>query len=330
MRTLDLPSLELFVAAVEECSLTQAAARENLVASAASKRIALLEARVGTRLLERCGRGVKPTPAGLMLLQRARSILRGVSVAEDALAAYNSEGNAPIRIVANSSTISQRLPRRMGEFLRQHRGIRVEMSEAASKGIPALVSRGEADFGIYHAPWPHPGVVSVHCGSDRIGVVVPRGHALDRGEAVRFEDTLGYDYVGFPEHTLEAFVSRAGHSISRPPQVAVTVANLEARCRMVREGAGIALLSEDVARAFLRTFNLSLVPLADAWAVRQFFLCVRDADLLHGPRRQLFDSLRAGLYASASRSAEIQCGDENEGVPNFHERMGASFLASVA
>ena len=50
-----------------------AAEQEHIEPSAISKRIAQLEAALGTRLLHRVARGVQPTPAGLALLEHART-----------------------------------------------------------------------------------------------------------------------------------------------------------------------------------------------------------------------------------------------------------------
>ena len=63
---MDLSSLEILIAAIEEKSLSRGAERVHLVTSAVSKRITELERRLGTTLLRRHGRGVEATPAGAM------------------------------------------------------------------------------------------------------------------------------------------------------------------------------------------------------------------------------------------------------------------------
>ncbi|GAA4332277.1 LysR substrate-binding domain-containing protein [Pigmentiphaga soli] len=293
MKKLDIASLELLVLAIEENSLTKAAKLENQVASAASKRLSMLEARVGTALLQRHGRGVKPTAAGAMLYHRAKAILRSVQVAEDALAAYNRDGNSKIRLVANPSTTIQWLPRVVSGFARLHPGVRVDLVEAHSKNIPILISDGDADIGIYHALHPNPGVVSFPYRKDRIGLVVPQGHPLERHSALRLEDALEYDFLGyFPLHTLEAFMGIAGHTISRPPSIKLQVSNLEARCLMVREGLGLAIAPENIVRTYLRPLALSLLRLTDEWAERAFFICVRDPETLRGAALDLLNYLR--------------------------------------
>src|SRR3546814_18469051 len=91
MKGMDIPALEIFVAAVEEKSLSKAAERINLVTSAASKRIAELERHLDRTLLLRHGRGVEPTPAGTLLYQRAKAILRSIQLAEHEVNSYSAE-----------------------------------------------------------------------------------------------------------------------------------------------------------------------------------------------------------------------------------------------
>ncbi|WP_234041064.1 LysR family transcriptional regulator [Advenella mandrilli] len=67
MKKLDVSTLEIFIAAVEERSLSRAAERENLVTSSVSKRITELEEYLKKPLFLRHGRGVEPTPAGTLL-----------------------------------------------------------------------------------------------------------------------------------------------------------------------------------------------------------------------------------------------------------------------
>jgi DNA-binding transcriptional LysR family regulator len=278
MKKLDIPALEIFVAAVEEKSLSRAAERENVVTSAASKRVAELERHLDRVLLHRHGRGVEPTPAGVLLYQRAKAILRSVQLAQEAVESYSSDGHAKIRLAANPSSILQFLPGPMARFLNGRQDISVDLLEAHSYDVPRMVAEGTVDLGIYHADHPMPGVASFPFREDRVGLVVPVGHALaDRGQ-LSLEDALDYDLLGyFPRHSLDQFLAYVGASVSRPPKVKLQVTNFETRCRMIREGLGIGVVPERIARNYLADMGLVLLRLTDAWARRDFFLCVRDA-----------------------------------------------------
>ncbi len=289
---MDLVSLEILVAAVEEKSLSRAAERVHVVTSAASKRISELERRLGTTLLLRHGRGVEPTPAGVVLYQQAKMILRTVAQARDSLTAYSSGGVPSIRLVANSSTVLQFLPKEISSFARKMPAARVDLLEAFSYDVPRMVADGQGDIGIYHAEHPASGVVSVPYRRDRIGLVVPVGHPLSRRKGMRFNDALDYDFLGnFPRHSLDEFLTLAGATVTRPVRVRAQVSNPEARCAMVREGLGLAVMPEDIAGHYVERMGLVVVPLSDPWAERQLFVCVRDRQALSPQVKALLEHL---------------------------------------
>ncbi|OZI40208.1 LysR family transcriptional regulator [Bordetella genomosp. 1] len=294
MKKLDLPALEIFVAAIEEKSLSRAAQRENLVTSAASKRVAELERHLDRTLLVRHGRGVEPTPAGMLLYQRAKAILKSVQLAEQAIDQYSAEGQARIRLAANPSTSLQFLPPIMGRFLAARPRVSVDLIEAHSFDIARLVAENTVDIGIYHAVHPVPGVASFPFRRDRVGLVVPVGHPLaDRGELF-LEDALDYDLLGyFPRHSLDQFLAYAGQTLSRPPNVRMQVANFETRCSMIREGLGVGVVPERIAAHYLGSMGLVLLRLKDAWAERQFYTCVREVASLNAATAELLDTLTA-------------------------------------
>ncbi|HEX2518927.1 MAG TPA: LysR family transcriptional regulator, partial [Castellaniella sp.] len=84
----DFESLQVFLAAVEERSIFAAARRNHIVASAASKRISVLEERAGTALLYRHSRGVRPTPAGEALYHHAKRLDEHLRRISDELSEY--------------------------------------------------------------------------------------------------------------------------------------------------------------------------------------------------------------------------------------------------
>ena len=292
MKKLDTAALEIFVAAVEEQSLSKAGERENLVTSAISKRISDLEKHLGKRLLQRHGRGVEPTAVGDMLYQRAKLILRNLHQTEEAVAAYASDGTPRIRLLANPSTNLQFLPGPIATFLAGRRNTSIDLLESHSYDIPRLIASGHGDIGIYHAEQPATGVISYQYKKDRVGLVVPNGHPLSRHDQIHFEDALDYDLLGyFPRHSLDQFLSYIGPGLSRPPNVKLQVANFETRCNMVREGLGIAVVPERIAANYLGPMGLTLIHLLDDWAERQFYICISPTDGSNGHAAELLEHL---------------------------------------
>ena len=117
-RDFDPVTLRLFVAVCEEASIARAAARESLVASAVSKRIAAVEADIGTPLLVRGRRGIEPTAAGQALLRQARQVLSVMARMHAELSEFATGVQGSVRVVAAPSVLAEKLPGDIGTFLR--------------------------------------------------------------------------------------------------------------------------------------------------------------------------------------------------------------------
>lgn len=290
--SMNLVSLRLFVAVAEERSIARAAARENVVASAASKRLAALEADLGVALLARHPKGVDLTPAGSVLLARARDVLRSVALTAAEVGEFAADGHAQIRLAANHSSAVQFLPRDLAAFLSLHPRTRIDLSESFSVEVIRTVAGGHADVGIYCAPVAPQGVVSIPYRRDELVLAVPRGHALSRRRRMNFAAALDHEFVGyFPTLSIDSvFPALAGRARSR---VRAQIANFDATCRMVREGLGIALVPFGAAQPHFDCGALVPVRLKDAWAHRQLQICTREGESLRQSTRELVDFLAA-------------------------------------
>lgn len=148
IRPLDPVSLQLFVAVCEEGSLAAAAARESLVPSALSKRIAALEAEVGLPLLQRRHRGVVPTAAGDALLTRAREVLRALDATRAELGAFVEGAQGSVRLLASPSAMAEALPDDLAQFMARHPRLKVSVEEMVSPQIVRSLRDGAADLGV--------------------------------------------------------------------------------------------------------------------------------------------------------------------------------------
>jgi DNA-binding transcriptional LysR family regulator len=144
LQRLDLTSLSLFTLVVRTGSISQGAALAHLAIGAASKRITDLEAAVGVTLLERHSRGVRPTAAGQVLFQRARSVLQEVEHLSAELSDYALGVVGVVRLWANTSALTQFLPGELATFQAGNPGIRIELEEQNSSDVVMAVLDGRA------------------------------------------------------------------------------------------------------------------------------------------------------------------------------------------
>lgn len=98
-----LRGMETFIAVVESGSFTGAATRLEMSAVMVGKYIALLEAQLGTRLLERNTRRQSLTDAGRVYVEEARRVLEQVAIAESSVERLRLAPAGTLRISAPTS-----------------------------------------------------------------------------------------------------------------------------------------------------------------------------------------------------------------------------------
>jgi len=294
-RRIDLTSLQLFVAVCELGSIGRAAEREFIAASAVSKRLSDLEATLQTPLLYRHTRGVNLTPAGESLLHHARSVLFSLEKMQAELSEYAEGVRGHVRIHANISAIVQFLPEDLGAFTREHPQVKIDLEEHLSTEVVRAVQEGAADIGICNA-----GAASGHdlqtltYRQDELVLIVPRGHALARREAVAFEDTLDLDHVGLHSNSSIYLAMReAAAAAGRTIRLRIHVTGLDAMCRMIDNGLGVGVMPRRAFTLMHGVGDLACVRLSDAWATRSIDLVARDFSTLPLTARLLVDHLRA-------------------------------------
>ena len=136
----DLVDLQLFVAVAETRSITNGAQRVHLALASASERIKGLEEALGVALLTRGRRGVELTPAGESLLDHARVVLHNVEAMRGDLAAFARGAKATVRFLANTSGLSEYLPKTLAAFLAAHPHISIDVEERESAEIARAIA----------------------------------------------------------------------------------------------------------------------------------------------------------------------------------------------
>jgi DNA-binding transcriptional LysR family regulator len=124
--------------------------------------------------------------------------------------------------------------------------------------------------------------------------VVHPGHPLASSEHVAFVDTLDFDHVGLHESSaIHAFLRKASDQLHRPIKLRIQVGNFETACRMIEAGVGVGVLPESAASRHAQAMDIAIVPLSDAWSVREMQICVRSMEALPSFAQELVDLLVA-------------------------------------
>ncbi|WP_157267920.1 LysR family transcriptional regulator [Azohydromonas aeria] len=296
MKDLDVKSLRLLVAVCDHQNIKRAAEQEHIEPSAISKRIALLEAQLGTPLLMRGRRGVAPTPAGEALLEHARSLLFTLERIEQDVAALSGGMRGHVRLAASASAIAEALLDDVAAFMRepQHRDIKVDIEEQLSRDIVRALREGSASVGVCWDSVDLGGLQHRPYHTDQLALAVHPGHPLAAEASLRFEQALPYEHVGLPPSSaVNAMLRQAAARCGEALAYRAIVSNFDAALRVVAAGLGISVIPTQVGTRYGPMLGIRLVPLSDAWALRRFVVCFRDFDALQPAARRMVEYLHA-------------------------------------
>lgn len=272
----DLDSLALFVRAAEMRNLTRAAEASLITVPAASRRLALLEHQFKAQLFERHSRGLQLTPAGERLLHLARDVIASVHHMRAEMGNYASGRQRVLRILGNTSAMTQFLPADVAAFQASHPDVRVVLEESWSDEAVRRVRSGEADVGVIVEGSDATGLWCRPYRRDRLSVVLRADDPLTL-EQVAFADLLDRDLVGLEGgSTLTRLLTARAAELMRPMPLRVQVRSFEAVCRAVEARLGVGILPLQADKRFTGTASLRVLPLVDDWALRRMMLCVRN------------------------------------------------------
>jgi DNA-binding transcriptional LysR family regulator len=174
---MDTRQLAAFCAVVERKSFSQAAEALGVTQPAVSLQIRSLEERLGAQLLDRSGRRVEPTEAGLRLYRGAQRLLTlEEQLLEDVAAERTGPLHGRLELGASSGPGETVLPLLLGEFQRQHPDVTVALSVFDTQTVVDLVARRELELGVVGASRRHRGVVFEPFFRDELILICPSGH----------------------------------------------------------------------------------------------------------------------------------------------------------
>ncbi|MBA3331612.1 MAG: LysR family transcriptional regulator [Actinobacteria bacterium] len=174
---MDTRQLAAFCAVVERKSFSQAAERLGVSQPAVSLQIRSLEQRLGRQLLDRSGRRVEPTEAGLRLYRGAQRLL---ALEEQVLEQVSGEHDGTLagrlELGASSGPGETVLPLLLCEFQREHAAVSVALSVSDTHTVVELVARRELELGVVGAARRHRSVVFEPFFRDEVVLACPPGH----------------------------------------------------------------------------------------------------------------------------------------------------------
>ena len=185
---MDTRQLAAFCEVVDRRSFSLAAERLGVTQPAVSLQVRALEKRLGTKLLDRSGRRVEPTEAGLRLYRGAQRLL---ALEEQLLDEVGGEDGGSLtgelKLGASTGPAAIVVPLLLGEFQRRNPDVHVSLTVGDTQRIVDEVAERRLELGIVGAARRHRGVRFEPFLQDEIVLACPPGHRF-AGKTVELDD----------------------------------------------------------------------------------------------------------------------------------------------
>jgi len=259
---MDLSSLRMFVAVVEEGGITRAAERLGRVQSNVTTRIRQLEEDLRAELFLRQGKRLILAPAGRVLIDYARRILALAEEARNAVGDGVPRGL--FRLGSMESTAAVRLPGPLAVFSQAYPAVKLEIRTGNPVQLSQAVLDGEVDAALIAEPFDSDRFDALPAFDEEpVIVTTDRDAPIDAPESLAATSLPGTALVfeqGCPHRRrLEDWYSARGQ---RPERI-VEMGSYHAMLGCVLAGMGAALLPRSVLETFPEARRLRVHPLPD-------------------------------------------------------------------
>ncbi len=138
--------VEIFLAVVEEGSVSLAAKRLEVSPSSISQQITNLETAVGARLIDRAARPLALTPAGLLFQRRAHTIFAEAQQAQTELALHDLSGLTRLRLGMIEDFDADVTPRLLADMSEELKSCHFVLETGASYHLAAMLESRALDI----------------------------------------------------------------------------------------------------------------------------------------------------------------------------------------
>jgi DNA-binding transcriptional LysR family regulator len=254
---MDTRQLASFCAVVDNQSFSLAAEQLGVTQPAVSLQIRSLEERLGRRLLDRSGRRVEPTEAGVRLYRSAQRMLAlEEQLVEEVADASEGELAGKLEIGASTGPGGSVVPLLLCEFQRANPSVRIALTVSDTQTIVDQVAGRELAVGIVGAARRHRGITFESLFRDEVVLACPPGHQF-AGRTITLEELQSEAPIVMQEgagvrQVIDDALRAAGLR-ERQAQVSLELGLQESVKSAVAAGYGVTFISRSAIGAELST-----------------------------------------------------------------------------
>ena len=257
--------LDLFRAVLRHGGMTRAAAALGIGQPHVSRAIAQLEADLGFALFVRGHGAALPTREGEAFAREVERTYAGLDALRAAAGRIRDLGTGPVRVACQPSLADRLLPRAIRGLAGDHPGVHVAVQVPSPDTIWSWAASGQCDLGLVRPRSGYEAVVREPFLALDAVCALPAGHALASRATVTVADLADEPMIAGAPGPLQRGVEAAFADAGLVPRFAFTAQYTAARCGLVAEGLGVAIVDPLPARALaglpivLRPFRPRLI-----------------------------------------------------------------------
>ncbi|HXF74952.1 MAG TPA: selenium metabolism-associated LysR family transcriptional regulator [Methylomirabilota bacterium] len=289
---LDLHKLEIFYWVAELKSFSQAAELLSLRQPTVSAHVQELERAVGGKLLYRIPGKVSLTPLGLMLAERAKTLLAFKRETVAAVEQFHGTLSGELWVGGSNIPGEYLLPQKLGAFIKKYPGIRPILRISDTAGVVEDLLDGKVELGIVGAKANEARLRFEELWDDEMVLVVPRGHPWSRRPFVRIDDLKTQKFISRERgsgtlESLRRILAKGRRSADEVLDVGMELGSTEAIKEALLAGFGISILSRISVRRELDEGTIVELPIRGLAMKRKFYQAYHRGRPLH-PNAQAF------------------------------------------
>jgi DNA-binding transcriptional LysR family regulator len=272
---MDTRQLAAFCTVVEKRSFSQAAEKLGVTQPAVSLQVRALEERLGQTLLDRSGRRVEPTEAGLRLYRSAQRMLALEEQLYDEVAADSDELQGTLAIGASTGPGAHLVPLLLCEFRRDHPDLRIALSIWDTQMVSDKVAARELELGVVGALRRSRSLEFEPLVRDEIVLAVPPGHPSAGGsislDGLRKETVIAMQEGAGVRQVVDEELRRAGLRV-RELEPRLELGLQESVKSAVAAGFGVTFISRTAIEGELAAGTLAAARVAGLQPARQIYV----------------------------------------------------------